>query len=50
MWPFTGGCHYTLNCNKFTQTCEKCPNLKSYVPKLDQVNKFFHLKKKFLII
>ena len=46
MWPFTGGCHYTLNCNKFTQTCEKCPNLKSYVPKLDQVNKFFHLKKK----
>lgn len=45
MWPFTGGCHYTLGCNKFTQTCEKCPNIKSYFPKIDQVNKYFKLKK-----
>ena len=29
MWPFTGGCHYTLGCNKFENTCHKCPQLKS---------------------
>ena len=29
MWPFTGGCHYTLGCNKFTSNCQSCPQLKS---------------------
>ena len=29
MWPFTGGCHYTLNCNKFKKTCGMCPQLGS---------------------
>jgi glycosyltransferase involved in cell wall biosynthesis len=29
MWPFTGGCHYSLNCNNFEIECGKCPQLKS---------------------
>lgn len=29
MWPFTGGCHYTGMCNRFTATCGKCPMLHS---------------------
>jgi glycosyltransferase involved in cell wall biosynthesis len=27
MWPFTGGCHYSLSCEKFTQSCDQCPIL-----------------------
>lgn len=26
-WPFTGGCHYSSDCDRFTQTCGKCPVL-----------------------
>jgi glycosyltransferase involved in cell wall biosynthesis len=29
MWPFTGGCHYTQNCDRFQQTCGQCPQLNS---------------------
>ncbi len=29
MWPFTGGCHYTLGCNKYTDLCTSCPQLNS---------------------
>ncbi|HEY9657201.1 MAG TPA: glycosyltransferase family 4 protein [Allocoleopsis sp.] len=29
MWPFTGGCHYSQSCDRYTQTCGKCPLLKS---------------------
>jgi glycosyltransferase involved in cell wall biosynthesis len=29
MWPFTGGCHYSGECNKYTQSCGYCPQLKS---------------------
>ena len=29
MWSFTGGCHYTGDCTKFTQCCGKCPLLGS---------------------
>lgn len=25
MWPITGGCHYALDCEKFTNHCYKCP-------------------------
>ena len=25
MWPFTGGCHYSFDCDHFSQTCGKCP-------------------------
>ena len=29
MWAFTGGCHYSLNCNKFKFNCGKCNLLNS---------------------
>jgi len=32
MWPFTGLCHYAMNCNKFEKNCGKCPQLKSDNP------------------
>jgi len=28
MWPFTGGCHYALDCSGYTRECGKCPYLK----------------------
>lgn len=29
MWAFTGGCHYTGECDRFTDSCGACPQLKS---------------------
>ncbi|WP_299492730.1 glycosyltransferase family 4 protein [Acaryochloris sp. IP29b_bin.137] len=29
MWPFTGGCHYTQDCDRYTQSCGACPQLNS---------------------
>lgn len=29
MWPFTGGCHYSLGCDRYRQGCGACPQLKS---------------------
>ena len=29
MWTFTGGCHYSLNCLKYTSSCKSCPILKT---------------------
>ncbi len=29
LWPFTGGCHYPIECRKFTRECGGCPILKS---------------------
>lgn len=29
MWPFTGGCHYTQECDRYTQACGSCPHLGS---------------------
>jgi len=28
MWPFTGGCHYALDCGEYTRECGQCPYLK----------------------
>ncbi|MDX2212961.1 MAG: glycosyltransferase [Oculatellaceae cyanobacterium bins.114] len=28
MWAFTGGCHYTAGCTKYTSDCIDCPQLK----------------------
>lgn len=28
MWPFTGGCHYALDCIEYTRECGNCPYLK----------------------
>ena len=29
MWPFTGGCHTTIDCNKYKTGCGSCPQLGS---------------------
>lgn len=29
MWPFTGGCHYSMDCEKYTNGCGGCPQLGS---------------------
>ncbi|MBW4633617.1 MAG: glycosyltransferase family 4 protein [Iphinoe sp. HA4291-MV1] len=29
MWAFTGGCHYTGNCDRYTAFCGACPQLHS---------------------
>jgi len=28
MWPFTGGCHYSLDCSEYERQCGDCPYLK----------------------
>jgi glycosyltransferase involved in cell wall biosynthesis len=28
MWAFTGGCHYSSGCKKYSTECENCPSLK----------------------
>ncbi|MCA1992892.1 MAG: glycosyltransferase family 4 protein [Coleofasciculus sp. S288] len=29
MWAFTGGCHYSEECDRYTSSCSACPQLKS---------------------
>jgi glycosyltransferase involved in cell wall biosynthesis len=29
MWSFTGGCHYSLECDRYTNCCGSCPQLGS---------------------
>ena len=29
MWPFTGGCHYDVECGKYQSDCGACPRLRS---------------------
>lgn len=29
MWPFTGGCHYSMGCQKYEAHCGECPQLQS---------------------
>lgn len=29
MWPFTGGCHYALDCHGYIRECGECPYLKN---------------------
>ncbi len=29
MWAFTGGCHYSLGCDRYRNSCGSCPQLKS---------------------
>lgn len=30
MWPFTGGCVYSQDCNRYIERCGACPQLRSY--------------------
>jgi glycosyltransferase involved in cell wall biosynthesis len=32
MWPFTGGCHYSGDCDRYQTGCGACPQLKSSLP------------------
>ena len=41
MWPFTGGCHYTLGCEKFYKECESCPSVKTLYLFNDKINSIF---------
>ncbi|MEM7204578.1 MAG: glycosyltransferase [Planctomycetota bacterium] len=29
MWPFTGGCHYSMDCDRYRRRCGACPQLQS---------------------
>ena len=29
MWPFTGACHYAFDCERYTDACGRCPQLRS---------------------
>ena len=44
MWPFTGGCHYSLECKKFYEECKKCPSIKYLKLGEDKIQNLF-LKK-----
>ncbi len=48
MWPFTGGCHYTLGCEKFYKECESCPSVKTLYLFNDKINSIFKKKKNIL--
>lgn len=45
MWPFTGGCHYTGECDKYKSKCKNCPILNSN-KNHDLSAKIFNLKEK----
>lgn len=45
MWAFTGGCHISKGCEKYTTQCEKCPDLRSNKKK-DLSFKTFRRKEK----
>ena len=45
MWPFTGVCHYSFDCKKFTSKCKQCPQLRSKL-KYDLSTYVFNKKKK----
>lgn len=32
MWPMTGGCHYATDCDRYTDSCGRCPKLESSLP------------------
>ncbi len=44
MWPFTGGCHYALECKEYTRQCGQCPYLKR--PGTNDLSHRIWLKKK----
>jgi len=46
MWPITGGCHYSLGCERFENYCGMCPELNSR-NSLDLSYVLYHLKRKY---
>ncbi|MCF8095486.1 MAG: glycosyltransferase family 4 protein [Desulfobacteraceae bacterium] len=47
MWPMTGGCHYTMECENYIYGCGKCPQLGSSRQK-DLSRLVYWRKKKYL--
>ena len=45
MAPFTGGCHHAGDCERFTDHCRDCPQLKNPGPR-DDAFRFFEIKKR----
>jgi glycosyltransferase involved in cell wall biosynthesis len=45
MWPFTGGCHYSGECTRYSHECGKCPILASERSK-DLSTKVFRRKRR----
>jgi glycosyltransferase involved in cell wall biosynthesis len=45
MNPFTGGCHHAGDCERFTDYCRDCPQLKNPGPR-DDAFRFFEIKKR----
>jgi len=45
MNPFTGGCHHAGHCERFTNHCQDCPQLKNSGPH-DDAFQFFEIKKR----
>jgi glycosyltransferase involved in cell wall biosynthesis len=48
MWTFTGGCHHSFSCEKFTASCGNCPVLDGQKEK-DRSYKLFKRKEKFFL-
>ena len=48
MWPFTGGCHYSLECDKYKIGCGNCPQLNSN-KSFDLTKYVLNRKKKYLL-
>ena len=46
MWPFTGGCHHSLQCDGFVDRCEGCPQVRK--PFRNQVSASSAEKTKFI--
>jgi glycosyltransferase involved in cell wall biosynthesis len=47
MWPFTGGCHYSLDCNRYLSECGSCFYLNSNKEK-DLATYLFNRKKRII--
>ena len=46
-WPYTGGCHYTTDCEGYKTGCGRCPHLNSTNPH-DITQKVVSTKRKYL--
>jgi glycosyltransferase involved in cell wall biosynthesis len=45
-WPFTGGCHYSLECRHFEKECLHCPSLKGVLQKKERAHLLWRDKRK----
>ena len=52
-WAFTGGCHYSAGCDKYTQHCKQCPQLlddSNRLPELVLRNKLSYFNNSIVIV